>query len=139
MFTGLIEEIGCVRAIRKRAGYQQTTVGAQRVLEDVRTGDSITLNGACHTVVVFDKDGFTVESVDETLRRTTLGGLRVGSPVNLERAMKLGDRLGGHLVAGHVDGVGRILQRQESADNTVFQIGLPEELAPYVAEKGSIT
>lgn len=138
MFTGIVEEIGVVRSVQQRAGYQQTTVDAQRVLEDVRVGDSINLDGACHTVVGFDGRGFTVESVEETLRRTTLSRLRVGSRMNLERSLKVGDRLGGHFVAGHVAGVGKVLKRRASSDQVVFQIGMGADLAPYVAEKGSI-
>ena len=138
MFTGIIEEIGTVRSLQRRSGYQRTTVDAQRMLEDIRIGDSITIDGACQTVVDFDANGFTVESVEETLRRTTLGGLRPGRRVNLERALKLGDRLGGHMVAGHVDGVGRVLRRKDGPDSVQFQVGMPAELSPYVAEKGSI-
>ncbi len=138
MFTGIVEEVGVVRSVQRRAGYQRTALDAQRVLEDVRIGDSIDLDGACHTVVGFDERGFWVESVEETLRRTTLSRLRVGSRVNLERSVKAGERLGGHFVAGHVDGVGKVLERRESSDNVVFQVGLGADLAPYVAEKGSV-
>ena len=138
MFTGIVEEIGRVRSIQKRAGYQRTTLDAQRVLEGLRIGDSVSLSGACHTVVAFDSGGFTVESVEETLRRTTLERLQVGGRVNLERSLALGGRLDGHLVAGHVDGVGQVKARQEAADNVLFKIGMPDALAPYVAEKGSI-
>lgn len=139
MFTGIVEEVGVVREIQRRAGYQRTTVSAQRVLDGVKIGDSISLSGACHTVVAFDGRGFTVESVQETLTRTILGKFQVGSRVNLERSLKLGDRLDGHMVAGHVDGVGRVLKRLESADNVVFECDVPSELAPYIAEKGSVT
>ncbi|MCZ6636273.1 MAG: riboflavin synthase [bacterium] len=139
MFTGIIEEIGRVRSIEKRSGYQQTILHAALVLEGMKVGDSVTLNGVCHTVVAFDTQGFTVESVAETLQRTTLGDIRVGDGVNLERALQLGDRLDGHLVAGHVDGVGRVLERQVDADNVNLRFEMPELLAPYVAEKGSVT
>jgi riboflavin synthase len=138
VFTGIIEEIGAIRTLQRRSGYQRTTVDAQRVLDDIRIGDSITIDGACQTVVEFDPKGFTVESVEETLRRSTLGALRPGRRVNLERALKLGDRLGGHMVAGHVDGVGRMLRRRDGANGVEFQVGMPAELSPYVAEKGSI-
>ena len=138
MFTGMIEEVGRVRAIQRRAGYRRTTVDASRVLEDMQVGDSITLDGACQTVVALDGPGFTVESVEETLRRTTLGRKEVGDRINLERALRLDGRLGGHLVAGHVDGVGRMLERREAREGAVFRIGVPEGLSPYVAEKGSI-
>ena len=138
MFTGIVEEVGRIRGISKRAGYQQTTVDAKRILEDLHVGDSICVTGACHTVVSFDEAGFTFESVDETLRRTTIGRLRSGDRVNLERSLRLSDRLGGHLVAGHVDGVGEILTRQESRDNATFRIGTPTSLSRYLAEKGSV-
>ena len=138
MFTGIVEEIGKVKRIERRSGYQRTTIAAVRVLDGVKLGDSISLDGACHTVVEFDGTGFTVESVNETLQRTTLGKLQVGHAVNLERSLKLGDRLDGHMVAGHVDGVGIVIRRSESADNVVFEVEMPEKLAPYVAEKGSV-
>ena len=138
MFTGIVEEVGRVHSIGKRSGYQQTTVAAGRVLEDIAVGDSICLGGACHTVVSFDSGGFTVESVEETLRRTTTGDLRNGSPINLERSLRPIDRLGGHLVAGHVDGIGKVIERKESGDNAVFRIGVPEALTLYIAEKGSV-
>lgn len=138
MFTGIIEEIGRVWSVHRRAGYQRTELYANRVLEGLGVGDSITLDGACHTVVAFDHRGFSVESVDETLQHTTLGGMQVGSLVNLERSVKLGERMGGHLVAGHIDGVGKILSRKESSDNLLIQVGMSSELAPYIAKKGSI-
>jgi riboflavin synthase len=138
MFTGIVEEVGVVRSVQRRAGVQRTTVDAERVLEGLRVGDSINLSGVCHTAVAFDGSGFIVESVDETLRRSTLGQLRVGARLNLERALRLGDRLGGHLVAGHVDGVGRVIDRTDAPGNVLFRIGLSRDLAPYVAEKGSI-
>ena len=138
MFTGIIEEIGRVRAVQRRAGYQRTTVDASRVLGDLKIGDSISLDGACHTVVVFDAGGFVVESVEETLQRTTQHRWRVGSRLNLERALCANGRLGGHLVAGHVDGVGRVLARRAAPEGVTFQIEMPENLAPYVAEKGSV-
>lgn len=138
MFTGIIEEVGRVQRIERRSGYQRTTIAALRVLEGVKLGDSISLDGACHTVVGFDKTWFAVESVDETLKRTTLGKLQMGSPINLERSLKLGDRLDGHMVAGHVDGVGTVIRRSEFSDNVIFEFEMPETVAPYVAEKGSV-
>lgn len=138
MFTGIIEEVGTVQRIERRSGYQRTTIGALRVLETVKLGDSIALDGACHTVVDFSDAGFSVESVEETLRRTTLGRLKMGSPVNLERSLQLGDRLDGHLVAGHVDGVATVVRRSESSDNLVFEFEILKDLAPYIAEKGSV-
>ena len=139
MFTGIVEEMGVVRSIENRSGNQCTTLDAQEVMSDIQVGDSISLAGVCHTVVGFDARGFWVESVSETLRRTTLGKLRVGSKINLERSMKMGDRLGGHLVAGHVDGVGKVVDRQDSAGSVVLRIEMGEDLSRYVAEKGSVT
>ncbi len=138
MFTGIVEEVGLVRTIQRRTGYQRTSLEAKRVLADVAIGDSISIDGACHTVVEVGRQGFSFESVSETLERTTLGRLKTGDRVNLERSLKLSDRLGGHLVAGHVDGMGRVQERRRWADNVVFRIGMPAELVPFVANKGSI-
>ena len=138
MFTGIVEEVGLVRKIQRRTGYQRTTLEAKRVLADVAIGDSISIDGACHTVVEVGRQGFSFESVSETLERTTLGRLKTGDRVNLERSLKLSDRLGGHLVAGHVDRMGRVRERRRWADNVVFRIGMPAELVPFVANKGSI-
>jgi riboflavin synthase len=138
MFTGIVEEVGKIHRVESRSGYQRTTIAAQQVLEGVKVGDSIAIEGACHTVVQFDNSTFVVESVAETLKRTTLGDCRVGSKVNLERSLKLGDRLDGHMVAGHVDGVGKVKTLTESADNVVFEFEVPRDLAPYIAEKGSV-
>ena len=138
MFTGIVEEVGLVCNVQRRTGYQRTAVEASRVPADVAIGDSISIDGACHTVVDVGRRGFSFESIQETLERTTLGRLRAGDRVNLERSLKLSDRLGGHLVAGHVDGVGRVQERRRWADNVVFRIGMPAELARYVAGKGSI-
>ncbi|MDE2887068.1 MAG: riboflavin synthase [Gemmatimonadota bacterium] len=138
MFTGIVEEVGLVRAVQRRTGYQRTTVEATRVLEDVSVGDSISIDGACHTVVEAERHAFSFESVSETLERTTLGRLETGHRVNLERSVKLSDRLGGHLVAGHVDGMGRVMERRRWADNMTFRIVMPEELSAYLAAKGSI-
>ena len=138
MFTGIVEELGVVARRDPSGAFQRLALRASQVLEDMKIGDSINIDGACQTVVEVSGGEFAVESVEETLRRTTLGGLRVGDRVNLERAMRLGDRLGGHLVSGHVEGIGRILKREERPHNTVLTIGLPEELSRYVVPKGSI-
>lgn len=138
MFTGIVEEVGTIRRVESRAGYRRTTIAAQQVLDGLGMGDSIAIDGACHTVVQFDAHTFVVESVSETLLRTTLGHSRVGSRVNLERSLKLGDRLNGHLVAGHVDGVGRVKRRVESTGQVELEFEVPRELAPYLAEKGSV-
>ena len=114
MFTGLIEEVGHVRRVDKvRTGLQRLGVEARVVTDGLQLGDSVNINGACQTVVQVGTDRFSVESVSETLQRTTLGSLRVGDPVNLERALRASDRLGGHMVLGHVDGVGHLRRLDE--------------------------
>ena len=139
MFTGLVEEIGTVARIARRGSFQRLEIAADTVLEGTQVGDSINISGACQTVVELGAASFAVESVEETLQRTTLGRLQVGNPVNLERALRLGDRLGGHLVQGHVDGVGRLRQLEQKADYWRLSIAPPAELSPYIAAKGSIT
>ncbi|MFH1006361.1 MAG: riboflavin synthase [Candidatus Latescibacterota bacterium] len=138
MFTGIIEEIGTVLEL-KRTGYlQRMTVQAGVVLEGTKLGDSINIEGACQTVVEITDAAFVVESVRETLDRTTLGTLRRGDRVNLERSLRLSDRLGGHLVMGHIDGVSRILQRTDRPQGALFGLELSEDLVPYIAPKGSV-
>jgi len=138
VFTGIVEEIGHVRQITRQGEFQRMQISAQRVLEDVKMGDSINVDGVCQTVVHFDAQSFSVETVSETLSRTTLGQFQSGRPVNLERALCPGDRLGGHIVQGHVDGVGHVGSVQERQDEWRIQITVPSTLQRYIAEKGSI-
>ena len=138
MFTGIVEEIGTVRSIDGRSGYQRTSIEATTVLDGLEVGDSVSLAGACHTAVEVAESDFIVESVEETLRRTTVGSLRVGDRLNLERSVRLSDRLDGHLVQGHVDGVGQVVQRVDGGDHWDYTIEMPSALSRYVAEKGSI-
>ncbi len=138
MFTGIVEEIGHVRQITRQGEFQRMQISAQRVLEDVKMGDSINVDGVCQTVVHFDAQSFSVETVSETLSRTTLGQFQSGRPVNLERALCPGDRLGGHIVQGHVDGVGHVESVQERQNEWRIQITVPSTLQRYIAEKGSI-
>ena len=138
MFTGLIEEIGQVRQRRREGDFQRLTIGAQRVRTDLRLGDSVNIDGACQTVVELGPDSFAVESVAETLERTTLGQLEIDSEVNLERALRPQDRLGGHLVLGHVDGVGRISRLEQRQENWILAVEPPQEIECYIASKGSI-
>ena len=138
MFTGLIEEIGVIERIVPRGKTTNLVIKASKVLEDVSTGDSIAVSGACLTVTEFNAATFTVQAVAETLKRTTLSGLSTGARVNLERSLSLGDRLGGHLVQGHIDGAGTVTAVRGDADNTEFTIAHPPELGRYIAEKGSI-
>ena len=138
MFTGLIEEIGTIERIVPRGRTTNLVIKAERVLGDVAEGDSIAVSGACLTVTGYDAATFTVQAVAETLRRTTLAGLSRGARVNLERSLSLGDRLGGHLVQGHIDGTGTVTAIRGGADNKKFTIAHPPELGRYIAEKGSI-
>lgn len=138
MFTGIIEALGTVRSVRHDRGGRVVCVDAETIARELRVGDSIAVNGACLTVVQHDNRTFTVELVEETLRRTTLGGLRVGARVNLERPLRLSDRLHGHLVQGHVDGIGRIVSKDPRGNSTWFVVEIPALLTPYLIEKGSI-
>jgi len=139
MFTGIVEETGQVVRLTDTGGDSAVlAVRGPLVTSDARHGDSISVNGVCLTVVDNDGGVFTADVMGETLRRSSLGSLRVGSQVNLERAATLGSRLGGHLVQGHVDGVATILGREPAADWEIVRFALPAELRRYVVEKGSI-
>lgn len=138
MFTGLVEETGQVTRAEPRPEGRRLWIGADRVREDARPGDSIAVNGCCLTVVALEPGAFGVEMVPETLRRTTLGRLVEGDRVNLERSLRLDQRLGGHLVQGHVDGVGTVSQVEPEGDGRRLAIEVPAELRRFVAEKGSI-
>jgi riboflavin synthase len=135
MFTGIIQEVG---ALRRRKG-SNLTVTANNVLEGIRLGGSIAIDGACMTVVDFTDEDFLVQVSPESFERTTLGDLKIGDGVNLERAMALGDRFDGHIVQGHVDGVGRIDRVQRQGDFSVWTFTAPEEVLPYLVPKGSVT
>ncbi|WP_421920807.1 riboflavin synthase [Marinifilum sp.] len=138
MFTGLIEEIGQIKAIKQGAKSIRLSIAASKIMDDVKLGDSIATNGICLTVVSFDTAGFTADVMPETMNRTNFGSLGLGSKVNLERAVRVGDRLGGHMVSGHVDGLGEILG-QEKDDNAIWvSIAAPKNILKYVIEKGSI-
>ncbi|HEY8534400.1 MAG TPA: riboflavin synthase [Micromonospora sp.] len=138
MFTGIIEELGEAVRLDRHGDSAVLTVRGPRVAADAQHGDSIAVNGVCLTVVTTSGDTFTVDVMKETLDRTTLGTLAPGDPVNLERAATLATRLGGHLVQGHVDGVGTILARVATDRWHEVRIGVPAELARYVVPKGSI-
>ncbi|MFY2790595.1 riboflavin synthase [Rhodococcus sp. KRD162] len=140
MFTGIVEELGEILAKDDLSDAARFTVRGPVVTSDAGHGDSIAVNGVCLTVVeVLADGGFTADVMQETLDRSSLGALSVGSRVNLERAAALGSRLGGHLVQGHVDGTGTILGRSPSENWTVVRVGMPTSVARYVVEKGSIT
>ncbi len=140
MFTGIVEELGEIAAVERLPDDSaRLAVRGKTVTSSARPGDSIAVNGVCLTVADVDADTFTADVMKQTLERSSLGGLDVGAPVNLERAVTLQTRLGGHLVQGHVDGTGRIVERSKAAHWDLVRVGLPGELNRYVVEKGSIT
>lgn len=138
MFTGIIEELGTVLELKRGSNSSQISIQADRVLEDVKLGDSIAINGVCLTVTGFDRHRFSADMMAETLARTNLGDLSSGHKVNLERASRLGDRMGGHLVQGHVDGIGRLAEEQVVDIARVLRIQAPSEVLKYTVAKGSI-
>ena len=138
MFTGIIEEVGRVKALSKGPKSLRLTVQAHTVLEDTNLGDSIATNGVCLTVTDQSKDTFSVDVMYETLNRSTLKALSMGSVVNLERALTLHTRLGGHMMSGHVDGVGTIKKIEKEDIATKMTIHVPKDLTKYMIEKGSI-
>lgn len=139
MFTGIIEEVGKVASIHKQGEFAVITVSAKKVLADVKLGDSIAVNGVCLTVTSFTANQFTADVMSETLKRTSLGELKPSSPVNLERAMAANGRFGGHIVSGHIDGTGDIIEITPAHNSTWYRISANETLMRYIIEKGSIT
>lgn len=137
MFTGIIEELGQLKGIRGGSKSALLEIKAREVLQDVKLGDSIAVNGVCLTVTGFSKDWFTADVMAETLSKTNLDSLRPGDKVNLERALRLSDRLGGHLVSGHIDGVGTIIGQQVVDIAVVTEIAAPPQVLKYVVPKGS--
>lgn len=138
MFTGLIECEGVITRAERASGGMRLEVYAPEFGRDMAIGDSIAVDGVCLTVAKFIRGAFLADVSGETLDRSTLGGLRQGGKVNLERALRLSDRLGGHLVSGHIDGVGTLQLRQQAGKFAVYQFGAPAEIMAYVVEKGSI-
>ena len=139
MFTGIVEELGTVAAVEDQGDAIRLTVRADTVLEDAALGDSIAVNGCCLTVAARDGETWTADVMQETLDKTSLYGVRPGDRVNLERAVTAHTRLGGHIVQGHVDGVGTIVSRTPSEHWEVVEIAMPPALARYLVDKGSIT
>jgi riboflavin synthase len=139
MFTGIIEELGEVTAWQPSGDSARVTVRAPLAASDARHGDSISVSGVCLTVVAQGDDWFTADVMAESIAASTVGGLTAGDRVNIERAASLGDRLGGHIVQGHVDGTGQVLARTPSEHWEIVKVSLPADLARYVVEKGSIT
>ncbi|MBW7957751.1 MAG: riboflavin synthase [Deltaproteobacteria bacterium] len=139
MFTGIIEDVGTVKHIEKKGPFGRITVETALPLNELREGDSISVDGACLTAAGFSGNAFSADVSEETLRVTTLGGLIAGSKVNIERALTLTRPLGGHLVTGHIDGVGSIKKMARSGDYLDLEIAVPPELMAQVVKKGSIS
>lgn len=138
MFTGLIEEVGIMEGATSGEKSMKLTIRAKKVLEGIKKGDSISTNGVCLTVASFDSSTFTVDVMPETMRKTNLGKLKKGSPVNLEGALRAGDRLGGHIVSGHIDGTGRIIEYKDEDIATWLTVETKSEIMKYIIPKGSI-
>ncbi|NLO89304.1 MAG: riboflavin synthase [Clostridia bacterium] len=138
MFTGLVEEMGVMRRIQITGSSGSLSIGAHKVFEDLKIGDSIAVNGICLTVVEILENVFKVEVMKETFDRTALSDLKIGDKVNLERALRINDRFGGHFVSGHVDGVGIIRSFDFCENAKIFEISTEPELSKYLVSKGSI-
>ena len=137
MFTGIIEEVGKIKNIQGGTNYK-LTIGASKILEDIHLGDSIAVNGICLTAISWDNGSFTVDVMRETLERTSLHRLRAGSFVNLERALAANGRFGGHIVSGHIDGTGEIINIRRDANAVWYKIKTSEKIMEFIIEKGSI-
>jgi riboflavin synthase len=138
MFTGIVEDLGEVAAVEHSGDFARVHVRSATVTEDARPGDSIAVNGVCLTVTTLLAQGFTADVMGETLARSSLAGIAPGTRVNLERSVRMADRLGGHLVQGHVDGTGAVISRDPQERWEVVRVSLPGSLARYVVHKGSI-
>jgi len=138
MFTGIIEEVGTLLSVEKSGEAFQLNVKGKKILEDVKLGDSISTNGVCLTVVDYSRGRFRADVMPETLRKSNLGDLKVGDSVNLERAMAIGDRFGGHMVSGHIDGMGKISKYRKEKNATWIRIDCDRNLLRYMIPKGSI-
>lgn len=138
MFTGIVEEIGYLESVARSGQSMKIRIKAAKVLEGVKIGDSISTNGVCLTVTAFDTSSYTADVMPETMRLTNLGRLVKGSPVNLERAMPASGRFGGHIVSGHIDGVGQVRSFREEDNATWIGVACPQKLLKYIIAKGSI-
>jgi riboflavin synthase len=138
MFTGIIEELGEVRRIERRPDIVRLLVNARIILDETKPADSISVNGVCLTVTDIDRDGLSFDVIPETLSRTNLGDLKIRDKVNLERSLRLTDRLSGHLVTGHIDCVGIVRQKRQSTNETIFNIAIPDRFSKYIVPKGSV-
>lgn len=139
MFTGIVEEIGKIKAIKKGKNSARLVINAKKVLEDVKLGDSIAVNGVCLTVTEFSNSAFGVDVMHESLRKSSLSTLKNDSSVNLERAMLLNGRFGGHIVSGHIDGTGEIINIKNDDNAIWYTISAKDKIMKYIIEKGSIT
>lgn len=138
MFTGIIEDIGSVETVQSGVNSAELRINSKVIPQDLKTGDSVSINGVCLTVTAYDTRGFSVEAVPETMSRSNLGNLHAGSPVNLERALRVGDRMGGHMMSGHVDSKG-IIQAVDQEENAVwYTITLANDFIRYLIPKGSV-
>lgn len=139
MFTGIVEEVGSIERIQKGQHSALLEIRAKKVLEDLKIGDSVAVNGICLTVISFHSGGFAADVMHETLNRSALASLKSGSHVNLERAMPANGRFGGHIVAGHVDGVGKVVSTRKDDNAVWYTVRADETVMRYIVEKGSIT
>lgn len=139
MFTGIVEELGQIKNIEILSDAIRITIEGPKVVSDINRGDSISVSGACLTAIEYDATSFTADVMQETLRKTSLDGIKVGDAVNLERAMTAATRFGGHMVLGHVDAVGEIISRSPSENWELVRVQIPADLMKYVVLKGSIT
>ena len=139
MFTGIVEEIGSISGIKQGKNSEILTIKAKKVLEDTKIGDSIAVNGICLTVTALSSDSFTADVMHETINRSSLSKLKYGSKVNLERAMPVNGRFGGHIVSGHVDGIGTIINIKPDDNAIWYKIQANQQILKYIVEKGSIT
>ena len=139
MFTGIIEEIGTIKSITQNSLGLDISIEANIIFDDLKLGDSVAINGCCQTVTNISGKTFTVQAVAETVNLTNFKNLRQGCKINLERAATLNTRLGGHLVAGHVDGVGKIISIKNLGNSTIFEINAPNNIMKYLIHKGSVT
>ncbi|MBA5849831.1 riboflavin synthase [Clostridium sp. cel8] len=139
MFTGLVEEVGEVLQVSKGENYSKLSIRAEKILRGMKIGDSIAVNGTCLTVTDYGKDFFSVDIMAETLRMVSLKSLKIKSKVNLERALKLGDRFGGHIVSGHIDGTGKIVDIHDEGISTWIDIEVSQDIMKYIVLKGSVT
>ena len=139
MFTGIVEELAQIKSIKPKSKGIRYTISAEVIVDDLKIGDSISVNGVCLTIVEREKDSFCMDLVEETLNKSNLGELKVGDFVNLERAMRVSDRLGGHIVQGHVETLGVILEKQMQDEEAILSVGLDPEWMRFCIPKGSIT